>query len=368
MGECINIYKVRARLLLMFMAVLLVGCSDDSDRVDGETDVLQLVPYTRGLEDVSSSVTRAVTLPNDYSAYYGPNSIGVYTTTASEAPTQVRTFSYVHNAWNSQVNVTNTTQYYIYGYMPVNDTITCAISELQGSNGYEDGAVLSFTGLPPVMAGDFSVITGVQQVSSATPTESVSLTAGNFSYQGRASGQNFVCLMLDHLYSCVRFKFLVDGTYSKLRTIKLKKVELKTETQYSYPLTVTLRQRTTPEPTGYEPYSIQWGNSVAMSSGYAMLFTSEDGELLTTDKTVDGYFAPFADIANYLVLKCTYDVYDEEGNRTREDCEAENKLPVDKIVAEFNKRTTLTLTVNPTYLYVLSEPDLDNPTIEVKSE
>ena len=63
--------------------------------------------------------------------------------------------------------------------------------------------------------------------------------------------------------------------------------------------------------------------------------------------------------------KCTYDVYDKEGNKTRANCVAENKLPADQIVAGLNKRTTLTLMVNPTYLYVLSDPDLDNPTVVI---
>ena len=353
----------------MFMAVLLVGCSDDSDRVDGETDVLQLVPYTRGME-VSPAATRTVTLPGGYSNYEGPNSIGVYMTTADAAPEEVRSFSYAYHAWNSQVNVTNGTQYYIYGYMPVNENVNCTISKRPESKPYSEGAVLSFNNLPPVMAGDFSVITGVQQVSSATPEndsqESVSLTAGNFSYRGRASGQNFVCLMLDHLYSCVRFKFLVDATYNELRTIKLKEVKLKTEPLLTYPLAVTM--------IAGGAFSPVWGEPTSYSSDFVTLFSSVEGEALpasveaTEQVEVDGYFAPFTDVSNNFVLKCTYDVYDKDENCTRVGCVAVNKLPADVVDALENRRTVFTLTVTPTYLYVLSEPDLDNPTIEVKSE
>jgi hypothetical protein len=92
-----------------------------------------------------------------------------------------------------------------------------------------------------------------------------------------------------------------------------------------------------------------------------------------TNKTVDGYFAPFQDdIANALVLRCTYDVYDKnvttehpDGNLVRANCVAENKLPENRVTAGVNQRTLLTITVNPTYLYVLSDPDLDNPTITI---
>jgi len=369
------INKVLTKLLLMLVAVVLVACSDDSDDTVGvETDMLQLVPYSQEMAETSPLSTRAVTLPTGYSPYYGPNSIGVYATTASEAPDKVRTFSYVNGAWNSQVSVTNSITYYLYGYMPVHEDIHCAISKLSDNEDYSKGAVLKFSNLPPVLAGDFSVVTGIRQVSSANPTESVSLTAGNFSYEGKATGSNFVCLMLDHLYSCVSFKFLVDDVYSQLRTIKLKKVELMTETQYTYPLTITFSQKQEPETSGYKPYSIQWDEHTTMSNDYVTLFTSDEGELLPmTNKTVDGYFAPFQeDIANALVLRCTYDVYDKnittehpDGNLVRANCEAVNKLPENRVIAGLNKQTTITLTVNPTYLYVLSEPDLDNPTVVV---
>ena len=308
------INKVREGLLLLLMAVIMVACSDDSDTVGGESSMLQLVPYSQEMAEVSPSMTRAVSLPDGYSQYYGPNSIGVYAATASEAPDNVRTFSCVNDAWNSQVSVTNGITYYIYGYMPVNDNITCTISKLSEDDDYSKGAKLNFTNLPPVMDGDFSVVTGVKQVSSANPTETVNLEAGFFSYEGKPTGSNFVCLMLDHLYSCVSFKFNVDKDYSKLRTIKLKKVELKTNTQISYPLTITLRQKPETVPSGYKPYTIEWGDQTSRPNDYVPLFTSEEGELLPmiNDKTVDGYFAPFQDdIANALVLRCTYDVYDK---------------------------------------------------------
>ena len=369
------INKVREGLLFLLIAVIMVACSDDSDTVGGESSILQLVPYSQEMAEVSPSMTRAVSLPDGYSQYYGPNSIGVYAATASEAPDNVRTFSCVNGAWNSQVSVTNGITYYIYGYMPVNDNITCTISKLSEDDYYSKGAKLNFTNLPPVMDGDFSVVTGVKQVSSANPTETVNLEAGLFSYEGKPTGSNFVCLMLDHLYSCVSFKFNVDKDYSKLRTIKLKKVELKTNTQITYPLTITLRQKPETVPPEYEPYTIQWGNQTSKSNDYVPLFTSEEGELLPmiNNKTVDGYFAPFQnDIADALVLKCTYDVYDKnvtaehtEGNLVRANCVAENKLPENRVKAGVNQRTLLTITVNPTYLYVLSEPDLDNPTITI---
>lgn len=378
MRDAIYTYKVRARLLLMLVTVLLAACSDDSDRIEGEKDVLQLVPYSRSMTDVSPSSTRTVSYPTGYSPYYGPNSIRVYTISQKDdqtwdVPEDVRSFTYKNGSWNSSVSVVNGKDYYVYGFMPVAFktsssepvTISCSIT----SSNFSNGATLTFSNLPPVMSEDFSVVTGVLQVDDSNPEDATgSLVAGKFDYKGKATGSNFVCLMLDHLYSCACFQFLVDADYSKLRTIKLKKVEMKSIQLVSYPLTVTMNKNA--------DYSVNWGDESSSSSNqYVPLFNSDNGEELelsaTVAKEVEGYFVPVVDeqdrnksVYNNLELKCTYDVYDKENNLVRQNCEAINKLPA--LTVGLNKRTILTLTVNPTYLYVLSEPDLDNPTIAIE--
>lgn len=362
----IYINKVRARLLLLLIGVLLAACSDDSDRDDGETDVVQLVAYSQGMTDLEPvAATRGI--PAGYHEYTGPSSIGVYSTSAEVAPSSVRTFNYdeYKHQWNSLVSTKLGVDYFIYGYMPASSVIHCAISKRTGTDmDFSKGAVLKFSDLPPVLSEDFCVVTGVQQLNSKT--DDVNLTPGVFKFVGKSTGNNFACLMLDHLYSCVKFKFLVNTDYDKLRTIKLKKVELKTTQAGSYPLTVTMKAG--------ENYEVAWGDATGLTNDYVSLPVSEGGVILsaTEAKEVDGYFAPKTDVANNLVLQCTYDVYDKnvttehpEGNLIRHNCVAVNKLPATKLTVETNKRTVLTLTVNPTYLYMLSDPDLDNPTITI---
>ena len=229
---------------------------------------------------------------------------------------------------------------------------------------YTQGAILTFSNLPPVLPEDFCVVTGVQQLDNKT--DDVNLTPGVFTFTGQQTGSNFACLMLDHLYSCVKFNFLVNDEYDKLRTIKMKKVELKTTQQVSYPLEVTMKSEGN--------YTVTWSNDTTLANDYVSLAVSTDGVLLsaTAPEVVEGYFVPKTEVARNMVLRCTYDVYDKnittehpEGNLVRKDCEAENKLPTTIVVGP-NQRTVLTLTVNPTYLYVLSEPDLDNPTIAIE--
>lgn len=364
----IYINKVRARLLLLLIGVLLAACSDDSDRDDGETDVVQLVAYSQGMTDLEPvAATRGI--PSGYHAYTGPSSIGVYSTRADEAPSSIRTFSYDadQHQWKSLVSTKLGVDYYIYGYMPASSVIHCAISKREGTDmDFSKGAVLTFSDLPPVLSEDFCVVTGVQQLENKT--DNVNLTPWVFAFTGKPTGSNFACLMLDHLYSCVKFKFLVNTDYDKLRTIKLKKVELKTTQQVSYPLTVTMKAGAN--------YEVVWNDATGLTNDYVSLPVSEGGVILSaaTPKEVEGYFAPKTDVANNLVLQCTYDVYDKnvttehpEGNLIRHNCVAVNKLPATKLTAETNKRTVLTLTVNPTYLYVLSDPDLDNPTITISN-
>ena len=102
---------------------------------------------------------------------------------------------------------------------------------------------------------------------------------------------------------------------------------------------------------------------LVLASPSALLFSS----LLT-------HFVPYQ--VTKLVVTCTYDVYDWDtsknanGNLIRKDCTATNTIPLSLIdrftEAERGKKYTLNLAVKPTYLYVMSDPDLNNPTMSVE--
>ena len=70
----------------------------------------------------------------------------------------------------------------------------------------------------------------------------------------------------------------------------------------------------------------------------------------------------------YYILRSTYDVYDKKGNLVRQGCVAENRIEPAEIFGSSQLRRgwkyTIQLKLKPTYLYVMSDPDLDNPTIE----
>ena len=108
------------------------------------------------------------------------------------------------------------------------------------------------------------------------------------------------------------------------------------------------------------------------------VFTSAEGHWLTTDYSdtkLLTHFMPYQ--VTKLVVTCTYDVYDTnpsaghpEGNLIRKDCTATNTIPLSLIdaftEAERGKIYTLNLFVKPTYLYVMSDPDLNNPTVTIE--
>ena len=79
-----------------------------------------------------------------------------------------------------------------------------------------------------------------------------------------------------------------------------------------------------------------------------------------------------------LILTSTYDVYDKnatsehpEGNLVRKDCKATNTIPLSALIGEHFEglrrgyKYVISMTIKPTYLYVLSEPDLNNPSVEI---
>ena len=360
------IYKVRARLLLLMSAViLLAACSDDTDRSDSlsdDSDVLRIAAYTQGLTSPSQpAATRDVTVPSGYIPYEGSASIGVFMTPKT---TEMTLISYEDNAWHSMVKVTNETPYYIYGYMPA--YVTCTIPE---NYNYADGAVLTFKDVPSVMSEDFSVITGVLQLqpdNAGNPVQEGTLKAGTFAYMGKESGKNFVDLMFDHLYGALNIELKVADNYNSLRTIKLKELRLRTSdangpSKNKTNVTVTLNKSEGETPIRSVVYQ-PTGEDV----GDLSFFQSALGEELTTSyKSFMGHFMPEG-ITSFVVTS-VYDVYDTDGNLIRKDCTAENTMELYKlydrqIVTKRGYKYTIRLTVMPTYLYLLSDPDLDNPT------
>ena len=337
-------------------ALLLVGCTADDETTVQQDDTLQLAAYTRSYSDITRSV------PAGYEPFTPDDvmSIGIFMTPFKDDKQTLDYFSYNNYTWRSTISLSSDS-YYIYGFMPgdVVDKSQCSISPLSGD--YANGAVLTLNGLHPISKFDVCVIVGVQGINDPL-TEEKDVKLGQFYYAKRPKGQNYVNLLMDHIYSSLQFMMKIDENYAQLRSIKLKRMELKTTGISSTKAVITLTANT----SNQDPItSITWDTPTSGTGTSMTLFEDEKGQALspTTELVISGNLMPGC--SDDLVLVCTYDVYDRKGNLIRKDCEAANKLPSSLVLSalQAGERQPVALTVAPTYLYVLSDPDLDNPTV-----
>lgn len=388
----ITITHMRAVCLVFTMAALLfAGCQSDlADHVeDSRRSTLQLMPYASTMVDVQQwNGTRAGSLPTGYVTYNtlfpttapANNTIGIFMTPENTTSMGSVTYQGVtdgENIWSSSVAVTKDTQYYIYGFMPREDVGNATIAMLDGATDYSAGAVLTITGFNTLTPGDVCTVVGVRK---ATATETMNnlasdVTLGRFDYLGGAKDDNRVFVLMKHIYAGLRFKTHIDAEYHNLRTVKVTNMTLTAENIYDktdIALTLTANNDGT-DPLTSVTYS-QSASSTA--SDYTItLFPPAGSDAtsfevpVTTPEDFMGCFAPGS--CRTFVLRTTYDVYDSHDNLIRKGCVADNKINESLISGLTNLRAghiySIDLLIKPTYLYVLSNPDLDNPTITLSS-
>ena len=321
------------------MALMVCGCTDDS--AASETDLGETL-FPGNHQSRAGAVVETGT------------SVRVILTTATDQVSGNSTKT-GDEEWSSTARVKKNVQYFIHGYMPA-DAATGSTLEAQPS-GIANGAILSLNGVDAVTQTDLSVIVGVQDLTNSTDAFDVRM--GQFGYLGKDRGKNFAHLLMYRIQSSIHFELLIDNGYSQLRTIKLKKATLTAEQGNKCDIMVNMRANN----SGSNP--ITTINYIPTEGTTDVdIFEDEEGVALSTDVplTFNVNFVPI--LRNYLTLNVTYDVYDSKGNFIHSRT-ASNKLGSALPALLHGEQTTLTLTVRPTYLYVLSDPDLDNPTIGI---
>ena len=367
-----NIHQWLWSSLMVVGLLLLVACADDSSD-EQQDNCLRL-----------ASVTRA----DDDPIRLNEGHIKIFVTAKGIQPID---YPYENNGsgWgDAGASIIENTQYFIYGYMPNDGTVVTTGSSLSATDSelggdYAKGANLTLGGLPIFTTEDICIIVGVKRVTSKITTEDPAAEEpaieGNYSYLSGLSDQNYVNLLMEHLYMKLQLQFKVKSDYYALRRIHLKSVKLKSTYGKAVNATVKLRKgkginaKGVDSPVGYvrtEPGNVEYN-----------LLTGDDLELAEAKEGVEAtklsatvncphylFVSNDPSIPSYLTIESTYDVYDTYGNRIRENCTASNKVKVLAQDTGAGIMKTLTLTVGPTYLYMLSEPDLDNPTADLKVE
>jgi hypothetical protein len=339
----------------------MAGCSDladdEKEHQEGQESVpLRVTSLTRAPGDTDSP---AVSEPDPFEGM----SILLFLVPADDlAGTETQTgeaiYSGAGNPWYSSLSVKNSANYKVFGFMPASVSKNKSYSVTISGN----QAVMTVPQMKTVSDLDVCVITGVKNHPlDASNNEKV--LPGIFDYEAEEiEGQGYgVSLLAEHIYSAVGFQFQVVEKYKKLRTIKLKQVILKNAQQFN----LTMGSTETPVPNPIGTITMEDVTSTETTDDGAVLFDSSEGvELKTTyseDINITGYFAPQK--ATGLEVESVYDVYDNKGVLIRENSHATNKIG--SLLGALNRgeRKVIKMTVNPTYLYVLSDPDADTPMV-----
>ena len=337
---------------------VLVACSSDEDDTpdDNQGSKLNLVSCTRGIETNH-------TFDNNTKLWLALTS---GTTKESEGS---YTYNSITEKWTrtNGITVKEAKQYYLYGAISPTGSLNCNIT----STDYSKGATLTISGVSSMLEDSQvpCVVVGARGVIDPTTTWDV--TEGSFGYMGiLKKGEDNAQLLLNRLYAGLTFSFSIDPGYATLRTIKLTSLKLKASasTYAKVDLTVVLEATT----NGTSP--IKSVSATATSTSTAAvedvpLFNYSEGWDISTPlpNGVSMGTACFASsIASNLSVECEYNVYDKAGNnlgvRTAVNS-LSNVISAGSLLQ--GQKRTINLNVVPTYLYILSDADLDNPVITV---
>jgi hypothetical protein len=321
--------------LLTVLVGLLMGCSNDQDQDAEPKSELKLVSYTR--------ISESSTVGEDFS----PARLFL----VGGQTTKDAKFVYRRNLekprWLSSLeDVMSGNSYAIYGYAPA-DAATATLS-----NESLSGATLTFSNLPAVSSEDICFVVGVQSYTEENTAKNIPL--GQFAY----TGGNFANLLMDHIYASVCFQMSLGAEYAQLRSIKIRKMELQTGHYSTATATIKLASNT----IGNSPVQSAIYSDLSGTERGSVFFESTEGIELDAAELKEATCCFVPDLGNDLMVVTTYDVYDKKGNKVSERT-VPNKVP--NLNATRGQRVKLKLTVAPSYLYQLSDDDLNNPPIRV---
>ena len=305
---------------------------------------------------------------------------GVFSPTASGLP-----------RWTSRMKINEAkSNYYFYGFLPKRAGNTASIAlntSLTPSEtlSYKHGATLTINGLSAISADDVCVVVGVKAYNTSaaatdTPpaiTDTIDPRAdmtnrwGKFDVSIDDDVTNLY-LLVDHIYSRLVFNLKVSDKYSRLRTIKVKRMTLMSGDNASNvvktvkaTVNIGATDGTQNPISGDDAHKIQLSTETLGQPEPPVELLTTPLELTTTEQSVQAFFA--ASSIERFILETTYDVYDATGTvLIREDQTAQNIFSVSGQALESGQQSSFIITVDPTYLYVLADPDLDSPTFTLQ--
>ena len=326
--------------ILVIMALLFAaGCSKDAaDNAESAQE-----PQPASLKVVG--LTRATSGNTDW------DDIHIYLTSSGTQVAEGK-FGYANDTkeWSTHLKLkSGAGTFRLYGFMPDDPSLTASLQNVTTVD-----AQIKLESVNPLTTIDYCVVTGVRQVETAS--DHTSATRGMFSFDYYSYRQNYINLFLDHLMSRLVFNMKISPTYDAVRTIKVKKMTLKLADISSMSVTVTFSDNHGISAISYLPTG---------AAANSCIIENEEKTLTTSPAAIcTGYMVPDNVFINKLELETEFEVYNKKGNKIAERT-AVNKLTEPLAELQRGEERTLLLTIDPSYLYVLSDPDLDNPTITI---
>ena len=365
--------------IIIAVSLMVTGCSDSADEHSDNEKSRQEheLRLTMGMPQLQNATRAAGDLPDGFSAYtYNAKApidqivgfmIPIGDNLSPSFDKQVTCqFIYEegsHDVWRTKAYLADG-NYYFYGYMPNVSASSVSVTSPTSSEG---NAVITLTGLNAVMPDDISVIEGVKPYSELPD---MTHGIGTFDYNaGDHSPDNFYVLA-SHIYAGLEINMKLDATYANLRKIKLRSITLtpyvannQVANKINATITITHRGESDLE-TALNVSFTEYAGTTSTASTPAVLHGVEGEELTTDDKPFLACLCPNLPSTTKYVMETHYDVYDKDDNLIRENQSAQNTLTTLPQLTRGTKHV-VNITVNPTYLYVLSDPDLDNPTFKI---
>lgn len=273
---------------MMSLIVLLTACSEGDVIAENHGSSLHISSVSR----VSGDITHVT-----------EGSIKLYVMTEDEKFSE-GTFSTGWTNDNNSVHVGENTQYYIYGFMPSDIAKNKTISKPSNGGSYASGADVVLEGLPMFPNDDICVVVGVQKVDATQTVEAYTEPIeGNYSFLSGLNNENYVNLLMDHLYSQLILQFNVDEEYNMLRHIKLKTITL--NSTYGEKVNATIKFRTG---NSLGANTVVYSKNTDTDSGDTEsleILKSTDSDVLLTTTATDAVFGP---------INCAPCTFDADGN------------------------------------------------------
>ena len=373
-------------LLCLMSGLLLEACSSDSasDSRPDNSSSERTVRLSAGARQYhvdeaemasAPGLTRTVYPGTDWTPITPTDNMLVFVTKEKDSPTASdvlsRIFYSTTSGWQSNITITDAgldNNYLIYGFMPI-DAENVSISPL--STNYNAGASMSIKGLKVLTQTDPCVIVGVGKQETSTSDVTLKWGTFDFTFKTGTDVVDYMSILLDHIYSRYHFQVKIDADYAQLRTIKITKMTLEalsndgTQTVGTVNATVNIQANT----TNTNPISsVTFTRNTGTRS--VTFFENTTTPLSLTTSYQDAGFCLAPGDQHWFRLTTVYEVYNRDNKHIRTNT-ATNTFDTANFKEHKITNTnpgldhTIQIIVNPTYLYVLSDSDLDNPTFDI---